>query len=101
MQQVESSRAESHIAPVLADMNLDWPFADAVFDLVTSLRATRYIQDFDRFIDQVSRLPRPGGVFVFPVFVVDAISWRVRSRKRLGDPESVAKAFTLVHGRCQ
>ena len=78
MQQVESSRTESNIAPVLADMNLDWPFADAVFDLVTSLRATRYIRDFDRFIDQVSRVLRPGGVFVFPVFAV----------RKLGNPVS-------------
>jgi ubiquinone/menaquinone biosynthesis C-methylase UbiE len=71
----------SLLAITQADMNEVLPFGDDAFGVVTSLRATRYIRDFTKFLNEVIRVLEPGGVFVLPVFQIDAIAWRRNSRK--------------------
>lgn len=66
---------------VQADMNQGMPFQDETFDAVTSLRANRYIDCIDQFSEEVFRVLKPRGIMVFPIFLIDSISWRRRSKK--------------------
>jgi SAM-dependent methyltransferase len=86
----------SAVNMVQADMNESLPFLDDTFDVVTSLRINRYIRNFDHFLCEVGRVLRPGGVFVLPVFYIDAISWRRRSDKSIRQPTSVRRLKKAV-----
>lgn len=75
-----------HITPVQADMNQGLPFADDSFGSVVSLRATRYVHDFDHWLGEVHRVLEPGGSFVLPVFAVDAVPWKRNSALGVHQP---------------
>jgi SAM-dependent methyltransferase len=74
------------VTPVVADMNEGLPFSDDAFSTVVSLRATRYVEDFDRWVNEVHRVLEPGGSFVLPVFAIDTIPWKRNSDKGIHLP---------------
>jgi SAM-dependent methyltransferase len=76
----------NNVLPVQADMNNGLPFADDSFEAVVSLRATRYIDNFDNWLDEVHRVLEPGGSFVLPVFAIDTIPWKRNSDKGIRQP---------------
>ena len=76
-EQMESQQVS--IVAVQADMNKGLPFEDNSFDTVTSLRATRFIKDFDSWLSEAHRVLKPGGAFVLPVFLIDSIPWKRHS----------------------
>ena len=53
---------------VQADMNFDLPFREEAFDGVTTLFSNRYIVDRGAFIQEIHRVLRPGGIFIWPIF---------------------------------
>jgi len=67
---------------------LDLPFNDKIFDLVVCNISLHFIQDYSRAIREISRVLKPGGVFVGsnPVIGIspgyDAL-WKKMSRKTL------------------
>ena len=75
-----------NITPVQADMNQGLPFADDSFSSVVSLRATRYVNDFDSWLGEVHRVLEPGGSFVLPVFAVDTVPWKRNSELGIHQP---------------
>jgi SAM-dependent methyltransferase len=75
-----------NITPVQADMNQGFPFADDSFGSVVSLRATRYINNFDNWLGEVHRVLEPGGSFVLPVFAVDTVPWKRNSEAGIHQP---------------
>ncbi|MBP6913390.1 MAG: class I SAM-dependent methyltransferase [Candidatus Levybacteria bacterium] len=85
-EQMESQKVP--IVAVQADMNESLPFADGSFNTVTSLRATRFIKDFDAWLSEAHRVLKPGGVFVLPVFLIDFIPWKRHSDMGLSQETS-------------
>lgn len=75
-----------NILPVQADMNKGLPFADDSFGAVVSLRATRYVDNFDSWLDEIHRVLEPGGSFVLPVFAVDTIPWKRNANEGVHQP---------------
>jgi len=94
---------------IQADMNTIFPFGSDIFDAVTSLRATRYIEDFNSFLSEILRVLKPGGVLVLPVFFIDTIPWRRRSKKGIFQETSsralkralMAAGFAVEYGAAQ
>lgn len=64
---------------VEADMNERFPFDDASFDAITTVWANRFIKNTDSFLEETKRALKPGGVFVWPVFVSEIPFWKWRS----------------------
>lgn len=85
-EKAEDANLASQVKPVQADMNQQLPFMDNSFSGVVSLRATRYISDFDNWLGEVHRVLEPGGSFVLPVFAVDTVPWKRNSRKGMRQP---------------
>lgn len=65
-----------------ADMNSGLPFRDDSFDGATSVMGNRYIRDTDTFLQEVHRVLKPGGVFVWPIFLREAPLWIKRNGLR-------------------
>lgn len=72
--------AEGSITPVHADMNQKLPFDNDTFASAVSLRATRYIDDFDSWLSEIHRVLKPEGSFVLPVFAIDTLPWKQNSK---------------------
>lgn len=60
-----------------------WPIDNNSFNLVTSLRANRYIQDLDNWLENVSNILVPEGYLILPIFLIDTITWKQHSKKGL------------------
>jgi len=88
---------DSLLHSVQADMNDRLPFPPSSFDIVTSLRANRYITDLGHLLSEIARVLRPGGLFVFPVFWVDAVSWRRRSERGFRQETSVRAVAEAIN----
>ena len=86
----------SQVKIVQGDMNLSWPFDDNSFSSVVSLRATRYINDFDAWLGEVYRVLKPHGTFVLPVFFVDTIPWKRHSYKGFHQKTSVRAIMNSI-----
>jgi len=84
------------VTPVQADMNQGLPFADNSFGSVVSLRATRYVRDFDQWLGEVHRVLEPGGSFVLPVFAVDTIPWKRNSALGIHQPTTHRGAVAAI-----
>jgi SAM-dependent methyltransferase len=57
----------------LADLNEELPFGDATFDVVVSNQVIEHLSDTDRFVHEVHRILRPGGIAV--VSTENLASW--------------------------
>lgn len=81
--QKKAAIEDLHSQPITvqADMNDSFPFQDSSFSSVVSLRATRYITDFDYWLGEVNRVLQPTGTLILPVFMVDTIPWKRHSNK--------------------
>jgi len=78
-EKAESEDLGDSIFTVKADMNKQFPFKENTFDLVVSLRATRYVANFEDWLNQIKTVLRPQGNFLLPAFGIDAIPWRRHS----------------------
>lgn len=88
---VKKAQAEglgSQVVPIQVDMNDSFPFEDNSFGAVSSLRATRYINNFHNWLSEIRRVLKPEGSFVLPVFTIDAIPWKRHSNKGIYQPTS-------------
>lgn len=65
---------------VKADMNQGFPFQDNSFDGATTVAANRFITDSNHFLEEVHRVLKPGGVFIWPLGFRDSIRWKLFSR---------------------
>lgn len=87
----------AQVKTVQHDMNEgSLPFKDDQFDTVVSLRANRYIQDFDNWVGEARRVLKPGGRFILPVFIIDAIPWRRHSNLGWHQPTGVSRLAETV-----
>ena len=86
----------AQIQTVQCDMNEGLPFRDEQFSTVVSLRATRYIRSFTRWLNEVERVLEPGGGFILPAFAVDAIPWRRHSELGWRQPTSANSMMGTV-----
>lgn len=93
------SKQSPHIETTQGDMNTGLPVTDASVDAVTILGSNRYITDVEKFVDEVKRVLRPGGIFVWPVTSKESKLWK----KNAGDkqlpttPEELEKVLQ-AHG---
>lgn len=94
-QKAMTENLTAQVTPIQADMNgiIDEglkKFEDSSFNKVVSLRATRYIEDFEAWLSEVFRVLEPNGVLVLPVFpLMDAVPWKRHSNKKLKQETSV------------
>lgn len=96
-EKIKTEHLVSNVQTVQGDMNRSWPFDNHSFSLVVSLRATRYINDFDAWLYEAYRVLEPNGTFVLPVFSVDAIPWKRHSHKgfqQITSVRGIAKSIT-------
>ncbi len=73
-------------------------FADASFDVVTSVVVLPFVPDPGAYLDEVRRVLRPGGHFVFSTQVMDwtqRLSRRLRGPARMWDDPAVRPSGTL------
>lgn len=92
-----SRQKSSHIPVVQGDMNAHLPFASDAFDAVTIVWGNRYINNewLCSFTNEVNRVLRPDGVFVWPIFPVESLLWgKIGSRLF---PEQVRKEIKEAH----
>ncbi len=70
-----------HIERVICDFNKPLPFAANSFDGVTSVWANRYIKKDGLYVmlDEVKRVLKPGGVFLWPIFPADTVMWKMKN----------------------
>lgn len=63
------------------DINKPFKLEDNSFDVVTTVWANRYIRStsLDSFMHEVLRVLKPGGTFIWPLFVADHVIWKMRS----------------------
>ncbi len=54
---------------------LKLPFPDKSFDVVTCLDFLEHVKDPERYIEEISRVLRPGGIFFFHTFNRNPLSW--------------------------
>jgi 2-polyprenyl-6-hydroxyphenyl methylase/3-demethylubiquinone-9 3-methyltransferase len=52
----------------------DLPFADGAFDVVVSCDALEHVADLEQVLDEVTRVLRPGGLFLFDTINKNALS---------------------------
>lgn len=74
---LKSTSADINV--VCADMNCDLPFGDNQFDVVTTVWANRFIKNNSQFLQNVHRVLKPDGTFVWPIFVAEAPIWILKS----------------------
>lgn len=84
------------IKPIQADMNNSLPFVDDSFASVVSLRATRYIRNFNGWVNEVYRVLEPGASFVLPVFAIDIIPWKRNSDKGIRQPTTHQNVMDVI-----
>ena len=85
------NQRNSEVQTVPGDMNDSLPFPDGSFDGVTTVWGNRFITDTDHFLHEVSRVLRPGGVFIWPIFPREGISWKLQSGLRQHTQTSLSK----------
>jgi ubiquinone/menaquinone biosynthesis C-methylase UbiE len=54
------------------------PFPDQSLDAVVNVEASHIYPDFERFVDEVARLLRPGGTFCTQISATATVSLRGR-----------------------
>lgn len=55
-------------------MNQSLPFSDESFDGITTVASNRYMTDTDELLRETFRVLKPGGVFLWPVFVSESLT---------------------------
>ena len=73
-------------------MNQSWPFPEKSFDAVTIVWGNRYIVDPRHFANEVSRVLKPGGVIVWPIFWLEIPFWWLFALKSRG----ISQLFSLL-----
>lgn len=58
------------------DFNQRFPFADNSFDTITTANANRYIENMPIFIDEIKRVLKNDGVFIWPILLMDRPQWK-------------------------
>lgn len=66
------------IATSQADFNKSLQYPDKSFHVITSVAANRYITEQNTFLNEVHRMLKDGGVFVWPIFSFDIPLWKRR-----------------------
>src|SRR5690606_36687760 len=63
------------------DINKPFKLQSDSFDIVTTVWANRYIRSasLDSFMHEVLRVLKPGGTFIWPLFVADHVIWKMRA----------------------
>ncbi len=77
-EQAHAVRGRLDEADVLSARPMDIPWRDDAFDAVFSTRSARQYEDFDRVLDEVRRVLRPGGQFI----MVAPLSWEESNSPR-------------------
>ena len=72
------------------------PFADASFDVVTSLNSLDHVDDLDRTVAEIKRVLRPGGHLVAVVEVGHAPTWSEPQALSWETPELFAPELEVV-----
>lgn len=85
-QKAEERNLKERIATVEADMNEGLTFENDRFNAVVSLRANRYVKNFDQWLSEIHRVTEPGGMLILPVFSVDTVPWKRNSDKGISQP---------------
>jgi ubiquinone/menaquinone biosynthesis C-methylase UbiE len=67
------------IATSLADFNQPLPYPNGSFDVITTLEANRYIKNLDIFLEEIHRMLKEKGIFVWPIFLTDVPLWKMRA----------------------
>lgn len=60
----------------VVDLNTHFPFKDNSFDGATTVWANRFIVNSDNFLEEVYRVLKPQGVFIWPVFGAEIPLWK-------------------------
>lgn len=68
-----------NISTSVTDINEQLPFEDESFQGVTTVWANRFIKDTNPFLEEVKRVLKPGGTFVWPVFRSEFPLWKARA----------------------
>lgn len=84
-----------HIEAVRLNMNQGLPFDSESFDGITTVFANRYISDSDAFLEEVHRVLKPGGVFLWPVFSLEERGWKEQTGNE-GQPTTPNGLLTVV-----
>jgi SAM-dependent methyltransferase len=80
------------VKTINADMNAQLPFEDFTFDGVTTLLANRYITKPEHFLQEVHRVLKPQGVFIWPFLKEENLDWIVNAGlSNAISPEALAK----------
>jgi SAM-dependent methyltransferase len=74
-----------------ADMNVRLPFEENSFDGATTNWANRFITDPDTFIEEIKRVLKDGGKFVWPIDPGEILDWKLQAGLR-----KPTQAFSLV-----
>lgn len=85
------------ISTLQLDFNASqWPFQPESFDVVTSLRANRYITDFSKWLSNVYLLLRTNGILVLPIFAIDFFAWKKNSNKGFNQETSASQILNII-----
>lgn len=69
------------IAVSQVDFNEGLNFADDSFEAITSVWANRFIKDTDYLLQEIHRVLKPGGVFLWPIFPTESRNWKRLSKR--------------------
>lgn len=72
--------------PIQANMNMSWPIPDASVKAVIEVRASRYIQNFQNWLQEAKRVLEPEGKLILPVYWLDVPLWKMHSRRGMKQP---------------
>lgn len=70
----------NNISKKVLDYNKDFSFEENYFDGVSIIWGNRYVLNVSHFLDEVYRVLKPGGYFVWPVFTLETPMWFLMSR---------------------
>lgn len=72
----KAAQGNLDVKTTVADFNETLPFPSEVFDVVTSVAGNRYIRNLPQFVQEVHRVLRTNGIFVWPIFSSDIPLWK-------------------------
>lgn len=81
-----------------ADMNKRFDFADNTFDAVVTMWANRFMKDTTHIASEASRILKPGGVFVWPIFPGENMIWEYVTKRRQPNRQEEFKKILSGNG---
>lgn len=72
----ESQNNGFSINTVNIEFNQRFPFEVNSFDIITTANANRYIENMPIFIDEIKRVLKSEGVFIWPILLMDRPQWK-------------------------